>query len=41
MALVGSPACSIVEAARATIVGIAANDAIVSGSTVDIDLTGL
>jgi len=41
MALGGSPACSIDEAARATIVGIAANDAIVSGSTVDIDLTGL
>jgi len=36
-----SPACSIAEAARATVVGIAANQAIVSGKSVDIDLTGL
>ncbi|MFK7760318.1 MAG: Gfo/Idh/MocA family protein [Phycisphaerales bacterium] len=36
-----SPACSIDEAARATVVGIAANDAIKSGNTVEIDLTGL
>ncbi|MGJ8636095.1 MAG: Gfo/Idh/MocA family protein [Phycisphaerales bacterium] len=37
----GSPACSISEAARATVVGIAANQAIVSGKSVDIDLGGL
>jgi predicted dehydrogenase len=37
----GSAACSIDEAARATVVGIAANDAIVSGQTVDIDLAGM
>lgn len=37
----GTPACSVAEAARATVVGIAANDAIVSGKTVDIDLDGL
>ncbi len=36
-----SPACSIAEAARATVVGIAANEAIVSGNPVDIDLSGL
>ncbi len=37
----GIPACTIDEAARATIVGIAANEAIVSGKMVDIDLAGL
>jgi len=37
----GTPACTIDEAARATVVGIAANEAIVSGKMVDIDLTGL
>jgi len=37
----GSPSCSIDEAARATVVGIAANEAIVTGKTVDIDLAGL
>tara|TARA_R110000868_G_scaffold241497_3_gene496880 strand:+ start:644982 stop:646208 length:1227 start_codon:yes stop_codon:yes gene_type:complete len=37
----GSAACSIDEAARATVVGIAANEAIVTGKSVDIDLTGL
>jgi predicted dehydrogenase len=37
----GSPACSIDEAARATLVGIAANEATVTGKSVDIDLTGL
>ncbi len=37
----GSPACSIDEAARATVVGISANDAIVTGKTVDIDLGGI
>jgi len=37
----GSVACSVDEAARATMVGIAANDAIVSGKSVDIDLSGL
>ncbi len=36
-----APACSIAEAARATVVGIAANDAIVSGNAIDIDLSGL
>lgn len=36
----GSPACSIDEAARATVIGIAANKAIISGDVVDIDLTG-
>jgi predicted dehydrogenase len=35
------PACSIDEAARATVVGIAANDAIVTGKVIDIDLSGL
>ncbi len=35
------PACSIDEAARATVVGITANDAIVSGKMLDIDLSGL
>jgi len=37
----GQPACSIQEAARATVVGIAANDAIVNKTTVEIDLDGL
>jgi len=36
-----TPACTIDEAARATIVGIAANDAVMTGKMVDIDLTGL
>jgi predicted dehydrogenase len=37
----GAPACSIAEAARATTVGIAANQAIRDGRPVDIDLSGL
>lgn len=37
----GTPACSISEAARATVVGIAANQAVMSNSTVDIDFGGL
>jgi len=37
----GTPACTIAEAARATVVGIAANQAIVTGKGVDIDLAGL
>ena len=37
----GSAACSIDEAARATVVGIATNQAIMSGKSVDIDLSGL
>ncbi len=37
----GSPACSISEAARATVVGIAANKAVMSNSMVDIDFGGL
>ncbi len=37
----GTPACTIAEAARATAVGIAANQAIVSGRSVDVDLSGL
>ncbi len=36
-----APACSIAEAARATLVGIAANEAVVSGQSVDIDLSGV
>ena len=36
-----TPACSIDEAARATIVGIAANEAIVTGRPVHIDFSGL
>ena len=37
----GAPACSIDEAVRATVVGIAANEAVVSGKAVDIDLGNL
>ncbi|MEM9373055.1 MAG: Gfo/Idh/MocA family oxidoreductase [Planctomycetota bacterium] len=37
----GTPACTIDEAARATAVGIAANQAVVSGETVRIDLSTL
>ena len=37
----GTPACTIDEAARATVVGIAANEAVISGQVVDIDFTGL
>ena len=37
----GNPACTIAEAARATTVGIAANQAVVAGRSVDIDLSGL
>lgn len=36
-----TPACTIEEASRATVVGIAANDAVVSGKMIDIDLAGL
>lgn len=36
-----TPACTIDEAARATAVGIAANQAVVTGETVDIDLATL
>jgi predicted dehydrogenase len=36
-----APACSISEAARATVVGIAANKAVMSNSMVDIDFGGL
>jgi predicted dehydrogenase len=36
-----APACTIDEAARATVVGIAANEAIMTGKMVDIDLGGL
>lgn len=36
-----TPACTLAEAARATAVGIAANEAVMSGKTVDIDLAGL
>jgi len=35
-----TPSCTIDEAARATLVGIAANQAITTGKMVDIDLTG-
>lgn len=37
----GTPACSIAEAARATTVAIAANQAVREARPVDIDLTGL
>lgn len=37
----GTPACTISEAARATVVGIAANDAVRTAKPVDIDLSGL
>ncbi len=37
----GTPACTIDEAARATAVGIAANQAVVTGETVGIDLSTL
>jgi predicted dehydrogenase len=37
----GTPACSIAEAARGTVVAIAANDAVRAAAPVDIDLTGL
>jgi predicted dehydrogenase len=37
----GAPACTIAEAARATTVAIAANQAVRDGRSVDIDLTGL
>lgn len=37
----GTPACTISEAARATVVGIAANEAVRTAKPVDIDLTGL
>jgi len=36
-----TPACTIDEAARATAVGIAANQAVVTGQTIDIDLSTL
>lgn len=36
-----APACSISEAARATVVGIAANQAVMQNSVVDIDFSGL
>lgn len=36
-----TPACSVDEAARATLVGIAANEAVRSGTMVDIDLGGV
>ncbi|MEM9082999.1 MAG: Gfo/Idh/MocA family oxidoreductase [Planctomycetota bacterium] len=35
----GTPACTLDEAARATAVGIAANQAVVTGETIDIDLS--
>lgn len=37
----GTPACTIAEAARATAVGIATNEAVKAGRSTDIDLTGL
>ena len=36
-----TPACSIAEAARGTAVGIAANEAVVSGREVEVDLSAL
>lgn len=37
----GTPACTMDEAARATAVGIAANQAVVTGESIDIDLSTL